>query len=107
MSNNNLEMILEIERLFASLGVGAGVLLILAWQSPKLLQVVLSFVRLLVKDWRSKSKAGKQPRTPQVSNKRTPKAIDATHAPSIEGPDPESLPTLQRKQPEPHSHLEQ
>jgi hypothetical protein len=59
MPNNNLETILEIMRLFASLGVGAGVLLILAWQSPKLLQVVLSFIRLLVKDWRSKPKAGK------------------------------------------------
>ena len=39
--------------------------------------------------------------------KDTPRAIDTTHAPSIEGPDPEVLPPLKTKQPNRHLHVGQ
>jgi hypothetical protein len=38
-------------------------------------------------------------RNPGAKNKDSPKAIDTTHAPSIEGPDPEVLPPLRKKRP--------
>jgi hypothetical protein len=61
----NPDAILEVSRLIASLGLGVGavVLFILAWQSPKLLQVVLSFIRLALKDWRAQPKAEKRSKT--------------------------------------------
>jgi hypothetical protein len=69
----NPDTILEIARLTASLGIGVGavVLFILAWQSPKLLQVVLSFIRGVIIDWRSKPRVQKPPKTPQISKPRS------------------------------------
>jgi hypothetical protein len=45
--------VLEILRMIASVGLWATVVIILAWQSPKLLQVILSFVRNVIKDFRT------------------------------------------------------
>jgi hypothetical protein len=67
MANLNPDMVVEILKLLLSLSVGTGVALILAWQSPKLLRELLSFTRLLLKDWRGQPKVEKQPKTPQIS----------------------------------------
>lgn len=53
MSNSvDPNTILEIVRTVASLGLSTSLMVILAWQSPKLLQVFLNFIRNLIKDFR-------------------------------------------------------
>jgi hypothetical protein len=65
MANGKTETIVEIIKLFASLGLGLGAFLlaILAWQSPKLLKVVLDFIRAVIKDLRTPPKPPRTPRT--------------------------------------------
>jgi hypothetical protein len=66
MTNSNLDTILEIVKIVAPLGLWACVAIVLAMQSPKLLREFLTFVRGVIKDWRSKPKVEKSP-TPQIS----------------------------------------
>jgi hypothetical protein len=47
---------LEIVKAIASLGLLTSVAIVLAWQSPKLLEVFLAFVRNLIKDFRTPPK---------------------------------------------------
>jgi hypothetical protein len=67
MANLTPEMILEIAKVIGSLSLGTVAIWILAWQSPKLLDVFLTFIRNVLKDWRSRPKAEKQLKTPQIS----------------------------------------
>ena len=67
MANLNPDTVVEILKLLLSVSLGTGVVLILAWQSPKLLKELLSFIRLLLKDWRARSKIEKQSKVPQIS----------------------------------------
>jgi hypothetical protein len=57
---------LEIVRAIASLGLFTSVAVVLAWQSPKLLEVFLAFVRNLIKDFRTSPKPPKPPKPPKV-----------------------------------------
>jgi hypothetical protein len=67
MTNGNLDTILEIAKLGASLGLGLGaiIVLILTWQSPKLLKVFLDFLRGVIKDWRARPKPPRIPKNQQ------------------------------------------
>jgi HD-like signal output (HDOD) protein len=68
MSNSaDPNTILEIARTVASLGLSTSLMVILAWQSPKLLQVFLNFIRNLIKDFRTPSK--ERPARTQQSEK--------------------------------------
>jgi len=58
---------LEIVKAIASLGLLTSVAIVLAWQSPKLLEVFLAFVRNLIKDFRTPPKPQK-PKAEQTSN---------------------------------------
>jgi hypothetical protein len=67
MSNSaDPNTILEVVRTVASFGLPTTLMGILAWQSPKLLQVFLNFIRNLIKDFRTPQKPNK-PKTPQIS----------------------------------------
>jgi len=67
MANLTPEMILEIAKVLGSLSLGTVSVSILAWQSPKILGVVLTFIRNVMKDRRSKPAAKKQIKTLQIS----------------------------------------
>jgi hypothetical protein len=57
MSNSvDPNTILEIVRTVASLGLSTSLMIILAWQSPKLLQVFFNFIRNLIRDFRTPSR---------------------------------------------------
>jgi hypothetical protein len=61
MANLTPEMMLEIAKVVGSLSLGTVAIWILAWQSPKLLEVFLRFVRNVWKDWLARPKVEKQP----------------------------------------------
>jgi hypothetical protein len=61
------EMTVEIVKVLGSLSLGTIAVCILAWQSPKILDVLLRFVRNVLKDLHAKPKALKQPKIPQIS----------------------------------------
>jgi hypothetical protein len=67
MANPTPEMILEIAKVMGSFSLGTVAVWILAWQSPKLLDVFLTFIRNLLKDQRSKPKLEKQLKSLQIS----------------------------------------
>jgi hypothetical protein len=67
MANLTPDTVIEILKLLLSLGVGTGVALVLAWQSPKLLDVFLKFIRNVWKDWLARPRVEKQPKTRQIS----------------------------------------
>lgn len=70
MANLTPEMIPEIAKVLGSLSLGTVAVCIPAWQSPKLLDVFLRFIRNVLKDWRSKPRAEKDLKTPQISKLR-------------------------------------
>ena len=54
MANLSPELILEIAKLVGSVSIGTVAVGILAWQSPKILSVLLTFIRNVMKDGRSR-----------------------------------------------------
>jgi len=59
-SSVNLETVLEVTRVVASLSLSTSIVIILAWKSPQLAKEFFAFIRALIKDFRTPPRGGRK-----------------------------------------------